>query len=1007
MASIASVSYVTAPTLFPLTVLEQVNLSIKYGNSCESAFAYATYGLILCGKVGDLDSGYQFGQLALNVLEQFNAKHLKARTLFVVNVFIRHWKESARKTLKPLLEGYKSGLETGDLEYAAFCVQFYCSHSYFTGKELALFEQEIALYADVIDKLKRETILCLTKIYQQAVSNLMDRGEYRCRLIGEYYDEEKMLSLHLKANYKTAICSLYFHKLILSYLFGDFKQAIENAAFTEKYIDALIGTINVPYFYFFDCLAHLAIYCEASKSEQKRIFKKVRANQKKMKKWAAHAPTNYLHKFYLVEAERHRVLGKDSEAADYYDRAIALAKEHEYINEEALANELAAKFYLAKGKDAIASAYMLNAHYCYLQWGATAKVKDLEEKYPQIFSRVNQSSAQGRTQITTFTSDRGLGAELDLATVMKASQAISGEIMLDKLLAELMKILIENAGAQKGFLILKTNGKLLIEAEGVVDSESVAGAIHRVTVLQSISIESKDGLTPPLPVAIINYVVRTKENVVLNHATREGKFTNDPYILQHKPKSILCTPLINQGKLIGILYLENNLTGGAFTPERLEVLQLLSSQAAISIQNAKLYSEVRESENRLAQILEAMPVGVVVIDANGKPYYSNHTAEQLLGKGVVRSAQLNQLSNVYQLYSQGTNQPYPKEKMTIVRALKGEKAIIDDMEIHQGDKIIPVESRGTPVFDEKGNIAYAIAAFQDITERKRAEAERIKFTNKLFQLNKAYERFVPRQFLQFLEKKSIVDVQLGDHVQQEMSVLFADIRDFTTLSESMTPEENFKFINSYLSRMSPVISQNHGFIDKYIGDAIMALFSGSADNAVKASIAMLHSLAEYNQHRQKQGYATIQIGIGINTGLLMLGTVGEQNRMDGTVISDAVNLASRIEEVTKSYGVSLLISHQTFSRLQDASQYDIRIVDRIKVKGKSEFVTVYEVFDADLPEIREGKLVTKTLFEEAQKLYTMGNFRAAAQCFQNCLSQNPRDKVVQIYLERCQLKEKG
>ena len=1007
MASIASASYLTAPTLFPLTVFEQVNLSLNYGNSSESAFAYATYGLILCGKVGDIDSGYQFGELALSLLERFNAKHLKARTLFVVNVFIRHWKEAARKTLKPLLQGYQSGLETGDLEYAAFCVHFYCSHSYFTGKELGLFEQEIALYADVIGQLKRETILYLNKIYRQAVLNLMNRAEDNCRLIGEYYDEEKMLPLHLKANYKTAICSLYFHKLILAYLFGDFKQAIENAALTEKYIDAVIGTLTVPSFYFFYSLAHLAIYCEASKFEQKRILKKVRDNQKRMKNWAHHAPTNYLHKFYLVEAERHRVLEKNSEATDYYDRAIALAKEHEYINEEALANELAAKFYLAKGKDAIASAYLLNAHSCYLQWGATAKVKDLEAKYPQLLARIYHSSAKCRTKTTTLTTGRGLGSELDLATVMKATQAISGEIMLDKLLAELMKILIENAGAQKGFLILKTNDKLLIEAEGVVDSESVATARHRVTVLQSISIESKDEMTPPLPRAIINYVIHTKENVVLNEATREGKFTNDPYILRYKPKSILCTPLINQGKLIGILYLENNLTGGAFTPERLEVLQLLSSQAAISIQNAKLYSEVHESENRLTQILEAMPVGVVVIDANGKPYYTNHTAEQLLGKGVVRSAQLNQLPNVYQLYIQGTNQPYPKEKMTIVRALKGEKTIIDDMEIHQGDKIIPIESRGTPVFDEKGNIVYAIAAFQDITERKRAEAERITFTNKLFQLNKAYERFVPRQFLQFLGKKSIVDVQLGDHVQQEMSVLFADIRDFTTLSESMTPEENFKFINSYLSRMSPVISENHGFIDKYIGDAIMALFSGSADNAVKAGIAMLHSLAEYNQHRQKQGYARIQIGIGINTGLLMLGTVGEQNRMDGTVISDAVNLASRIEELTKSYGVSLLISHQTFSRLQDTSQYDIRIVDRVKVKGKSELVTVYEVFNADLPEIREGKLVTKMLFEEAQKLYTMGNFRAAAQCFQDCLCQNPRDKVVQIYLERCQLKEKG
>jgi class 3 adenylate cyclase len=323
------------------------------------------------------------------------------------------------------------------------------------------------------------------------------------------------------------------------------------------------------------------------------------------------------------------------------------------------------------------------------------------------------------------------------------------------------------------------------------------------------------------------------------------------------------------------------------------------------------------------------------------------------------------------------------------------------VEIHQGDKIIPIEVWGTPIFDEKGNIAYAIAAFQDITERKRAQAESRRFTDQLFQLNQAYERFVPRQFLQLLEKKSIVDVKLGDQVQKEMAVLFSDIRDFTTLSESMTPQDNFKFINSYLTRMEPAITENNGFIDKYIGDAIMALFSGGADDAVKAGIAMLQRLPEYNQHRANNDYAPIQIGIGINTGSLMLGTVGGQNRMDSTVISDAVNLASRIEDLTKDYRVSLLISHHTFSRLQDPKQYAIRLIAQVKVKGKSEMVSVFEVFDADSPEIREGKLATAKLFEEALGLYKLQAFSEAAQLFQDCLLQNPGDKVAQIYLERC------
>ena len=289
------------------------------------------------------------------------------------------------------------------------------------------------------------------------------------------------------------------------------------------------------------------------------------------------------------------------------------------------------------------------------------------------------------------------------------------------------------------------------------------------------------------------------------------------------------------------------------------------------------------------------------------------------------------------------------------------------------------------------------------------------------QLNQAYQRFVPHQFLQFLNKKSIIDVQLGDHVQQEMSVLFSDIRDFTQLSEQMTPEDNFKFINAYLSRMEPAITENNGFIDKYIGDEIMALFSGGADDAVRAGITMLQCLTEYNQHRANSGYPPIQIGIGINSGSLMLGTVGGHSRMDSTVISDAVNLASRLESLTKIYSVPLLISHHTFLRLEDSNQYAIRLTERVMVKGKSTAVSVYEVFDADPQEVRERKLATRKEFEQALLLYNYGNlgnnlgnisnhqesFNKAAHLFEYCLQTNPQDKLAHIYLERCRWSEKN
>ncbi len=419
-------------------------------------------------------------------------------------------------------------------------------------------------------------------------------------------------------------------------------------------------------------------------------------------------------------------------------------------------------------------------------------------------------------------------------------------------------------------------------------------------------------------------------------------------------------------------------------------------------QQAALIAKLHQNESRLAQFLEAMPVGVGILDARGKLYYTNYRAQELLGQEVTPETISEQLSEVYHLYIAGTDQLYPIERLPIVQALKGKQTTTDDIEIRRSDKVIPVEGWGMPIFNEQGKITYALIAFQDITERKKAEAERIKFTEELFQLNKAYERFVPGQFLQLLDKTSIIELQLGDQIQKEMSVLFCDIRDFTALSESMTPEENFKFINSYLSSMGPIVREHHGFIDKYIGDAIMALFSRSADDAVKAGIAMLQWLIEYNQQRVQVGYIPIQIGIGINTGSLMLGTVGEENRMDSTVISDAVNLASRLEGLTKNYQVSLLISDHTFWRLQNPTDYAIRLIDRVNVKGKSKKVSVFEVFDADSPDIFKGKSVTRTVFEQALSFYYQSSFSAAAQGFAEVLSINPEDTVAQIYQQRCQ-----
>ncbi|MCM0589002.1 MAG: AAA family ATPase [Gloeotrichia echinulata CP02] len=612
MLSIVAAAYVSVPELYIGIVLQLVILSIKNGNCRESIYGYAAYGLILCGILGDIAAGFEFAQFSLRLLDKFNAKALQAKTFVIVDGFIKHWQQHTKETLRPLMDGYASGLETGDLEFAAYCTYLYFYHSYFIGKELVLLEREMAAYSEAISQIKQKTALNWHQIYWQSVLNLLGASENTCSLIGQAYNEKIMLKLHQTTGEKTAIFYVYFNKLILSYLFGDYHQAVENAVIAQQYLDAVVGLLVVPIFHFYDSLAHLAVYPHAPISEQQSIITRVTINQEKMQKWAHHAPMNHLHKYYLVEAERHRVLGQNLAAMDYYDPAIATAKANEYLNEEALANELTAKFYLEWGKEKIAQVYLTDAYYAYARWGAKAKINDLEKRYPNLLYpilkretiRLNSSEKNSvslsnslsmhNTIQTIISNTTSISDALDLATVMKASQALASAIEIDNLISILMQVIMENAGADKCALILLKGNNLMIEATGI-GGATKTDTIN--TIRQSIAVESSQDI----PITLIKYVSRTSETLVMEDVQHQNLVLSDTYILHQQPKSLLCIPIINQGKFIGILYLENNLTIGAFTNERVEVLKLLTAQAAISLENAKLYTDLSEKTARLKQ----------------------------------------------------------------------------------------------------------------------------------------------------------------------------------------------------------------------------------------------------------------------------------------------------------------------------------------------------------------------------------------------------------------------
>ncbi|HAI69244.1 MAG TPA: serine/threonine protein kinase, partial [Gammaproteobacteria bacterium] len=412
---ISSASYITNPSLFVLLLLSMVNLSLKYGNSFSSVFWYMTYASYLC-SLQNIPDGYRFGQLSLSLLEKFNAMEIRAKLLHMFNSNVRPWKEHVKETLVPLQEASNSAMETGLLDYVGYAGINYCNHKFFIGDSLEEVEQKYAQYTDLIVKLKQEYSIHYINLCRQMVLNLQTPVEEPCRLVGKAFNESETLPILIETNNATTLFVAYLAKTLLSYLLKDYALAVDNARLGEQYVASSLGMMVVAQHNFYYSLALLAHYPDAEASEQTQYLTELEANQQKMKLWAFHAPINYQHKYDLIEAEKARVLGNVLEAMALYDKAIQGSREHPYPHEEALAYERAAEFYLALGREEFAQLYMKKAHYGYVQWGATAKVQDLEAEYPQwlALTPVARQDTQGFS-ITKTTTQGRYGELLDLA----------------------------------------------------------------------------------------------------------------------------------------------------------------------------------------------------------------------------------------------------------------------------------------------------------------------------------------------------------------------------------------------------------------------------------------------------------------------------------------------------------------------------------------------------------------------------------------------------------------
>ncbi|WP_375494889.1 AAA family ATPase [uncultured Nostoc sp.] len=596
------------PGLLPILSATMVSLSLQFGNAPGSTVGYMIHSMVLCAFLGEVKSGYSFGRLAINLLDQFNVKEFKCKVLLLFAAWVQHHQESLRATILTKKDGYATGIETGDFLNAGYNSLNYLVAKLFAGMELDIWEPEIAGYRAVLVQIKQHSALTYLDLMQQTVQNLRSAGILSDCLIGSTYDETVMIPKYHQDKDLTAIATAYTYKLMLAYFCGNYTAALDYNAQAKQYLMAVSGMIFIPIFHFYTALTYLALLSTQPESEQGEFLVLAQTHQTILQQWAQNAPMNHLHKWYLVEAEKQRVLGNKAEAIEHYDRAIIGAKENDYIQEEALANELAAKFYLDWGKQEIAQVYMTKAYYGYARWGAKAKVADLERRYPQLLTPILQQTrtpfsvnetvfALGTvTSASSSSSSSSVSNSLDLAAILKASQSISGEIELEKLLSSLLAIVIENAGADKCVLMLLRDDHLLIKGSIIEGSEPV--------VLQRLPVEESQDI----PLKLIYKVKNNRQTVVLLDATADPILANDPYIMRQQPQSILCSPILHQGKLLGLLYLENKLTTGAFTSDRVELLNLLSAQAAISLENARLYERSLENAQQLERSLNELSV---------------------------------------------------------------------------------------------------------------------------------------------------------------------------------------------------------------------------------------------------------------------------------------------------------------------------------------------------------------------------------------------------------------
>mgnify|MGYP003384635543 CR=1 FL=1 len=576
--------YLARPQIFPLNALKTLNFALRNGNTETSCLAYSYYAILLVSQ-NEIARAFEFSELAILLNQNFGDSKRKGRLLFNHGNYIHAWRKPMAGGVDILQQGFVACEEAGDLVFACYCAHIGIWNRIEKGDTLPQVLEAIKQYLPFVAQCQNMVVMQMLRLYQQFIFLLQGLTWESTSFDDDHYSEHQGLAVLTQANFGTGVTRYHIIKQISYFMFGNYSAAFSAAQAASPMLRAVKSSLIEANHHFYYALTLCALYLDAEPTVRQQYAQMLQEQKLKLAKWAENCPENFATRYQLMLAEIARVEERNDEAMTHYEHAIELAHRHDFIQNEALAHELAAQFYFGRSFDRVGKTYLLEAHRLYGEWGASAKQRQLERRFPGLAARVAANdSGSASTRIE----------QLDVQSVIKASQAVSGVLELKSLIETLLQIVIENAGAEQGLLILPSEDGhgYQIEASAVTDNDGV-----QVQFLQT-PVSSNH-----LPEMVLQYVLRTHEKVLLDDAAGENPYSQDEYLRQTLPRSVLCLPLLKQGHLDGMLYLENRLAPGVFTPARVAVLEVLASQAAISLSSASLLLNLQQenSERKRAE----------------------------------------------------------------------------------------------------------------------------------------------------------------------------------------------------------------------------------------------------------------------------------------------------------------------------------------------------------------------------------------------------------------------